>query len=246
MSGDTHPSAIGGGASGLPALVLVLASAIILPVSVLLLGGAGVWLAIGALSWALGVGAKIPLSLVVGRLVPCRFARFRAAALGATSAASELTAALWLLLVCRDGGETWRDLAAFVVGGACAEPLVLVAVVLGARPDAHAAERWQATACRSVMVRLQFLVERTIALLGHLAARGLVASAVVGADGAVLAFSAAFVGFAVTDGLAVYGQEARWDWFDPATAARFYGAVLLVACAEGAVLATLLALYGSL
>ncbi len=80
--------------------------------------------------------------------------------------------------------------------------------------------------------------ERAIATTDHIACRGLIAAAL--ASGSIWPIAVAFLAFAATDGLAGYCLGRRWQFADPAVAARLYGGLALIAA--GSVVAWRIAL----
>ena len=70
-------------------------------------------------------------------------------------------------------------------------------------------------------------VERGVATTDHIACRGLVALGI--ASGRVWPIAVAVLAFAVTDGFVMYALARKWEFAQPAVAARLFGVLALVA-----------------
>jgi hypothetical protein len=91
-----------------------------------------------------------------------------------------------------------------------------------------------------MLIRHQFLVERSVAWFGHLGSRSLLALAV--AQQAPLLAGVAFLTFAVTDGLAAFEDKRGADWLAPETLTRYFRVAVAAVGLELAVLAGFLVL----
>jgi hypothetical protein len=214
--------------SGLTTVAL----AVLVPAAVVAWSGdASSYLLAGAVAWALAVALKIYGTKLAGRITDLRIpALWRAAASGAWSATTELGFALLVFLLF-PGPLPLLNVFAVGLGAASAEILYLA--VIGAsrhRQTPGPPPEWIEGAKRSYLVQHTFLIERLLASAGHVAARALIylaASTHILTPG-LLAFAA----FAGIDGVAQYGHLREWNWFNPATAAYYYGGVLAAVSVE--------------
>jgi hypothetical protein len=205
------------------------------PAAVALLGSDWLWLGLGAASWFLGVALKIPLSALAFAALARFGDKLRNACLGIVSGACELGVAAAILVYAADGPPAMVDLLLFGLAAGATELLVLAGAAFLAAPDEEAVSRWEGAAQRSLWVRHTFFIERMIALVAHTGSRGLAGLVVV--DGAMWAGLVAMLGFAVTDGVASYGQARGWDWSDPVICRRAFTLFAVIAAVEMAVFA---------
>jgi hypothetical protein len=214
--------------SGLPAAGASLTLAVALPwVLVRRCGAAPSCVVAGAAAWGVAVAVKRPAGTPIRR----RFAGrpvAGAAVLGALSAATELTASqVWL-------GRRTRpvpDLVAFGAGAAGAEAVALIVFgAFGETPSEERVMRWAEEARRSRLVRHALFAERLWATMGHIASRSLLALGVRSRKPVTAGLP--ILSFAVVDGVAAYGQQAEWDWFDPVTLRRFHAFLAAVGAIE--------------
>jgi hypothetical protein len=108
------------------------------------------------------------------------------------------------------------------------------------RPHNEDVERWKVAARSSRIMRHQFLIERSIAWLGHFGSRSLVALAVVARI--PLLATVALLTFAITDGFAAYEHRRQVDWFSAAVIVRYFRVAAIVLSVELAVLAAAIAM----
>jgi len=214
--------------SGLPAAGAALVLAVALPwVLVRRCGAAPSSVVAGAAAWGVAVAVKRAVAAPLRR----RFADrpvAGAAALGALSAATELSASqAWL-------GRRARpepDLLAFGAGAAGAEAVALIVFgAFGETPSEERVMRWAQGARRSRLVHHALFAERLSATIGHIASRSLLALGVrrrrpITAGLPILLFT-------VVDGVASYGRQAGWDWSDPAMLRRFHAFLATVDAIE--------------
>jgi hypothetical protein len=238
--GDGGPSsdrgATGSIPSAAPPFVATLALAVALPAALLvrfgaswgaLMGGAGAW----AIAVALKRSAVGPLRRASGLRAGSRGA---ATVHGAYSALCELGIAAGCFAVAAPLAVV--DVVAFGAGAGVAEILFVIGSGIGAA-DRRAERAWAAGAARSAVVRWALFVERATTAALHVGTRGLVYLAV--SEGDLAAAALAFASFAAVDGVAVYGVESGWSWFEPRVCRGFYLFVAVVAGVDCAVLAAL-------
>ncbi|MEI9989609.1 MAG: hypothetical protein WDM86_06190 [Rhizomicrobium sp.] len=226
--------------SGLPSLFGTLALMIVPPLALgFAAPSAGPCLAIGAASWAVAVAVKFGLMRLSGvrRRVEAGIAG--AAAWGLFSAVDELgllaAAVLWSGVRPDASG-----IVAFGIGASSSEIAFVLASGIAERLrglDPQVLEAWLAGARLSPWVRHMLFIERLGATLGHVGSRGLVYLAIAG--GPAWAAAPAIAAFALVDGVAIRGRSRKWNWFDPATARRFYAMTLATGAAELAAFAAL-------
>nr|WP_276611262.1 phosphatidylglycerophosphatase A [Thioalkalivibrio sp. XN8] len=230
------PAAAGYGVS----MAATLGAAAALPLGIIAFGGAApAWLGYGALAWLAGLAVKLPLAAVTGVLLAQRSPGLQAGMLGMVSGLSELGIAVAILFWV--GGDlSVADVLLYATAAGSMETLALGAWSLLVRPDADTVRRWRQVAERSAWVRHMFLIERSIALAGHVGSRGLVSLAVVTGN-AWLALPA-LAGFILTDGLAAHRDIMGQDWMDPAWFRRMMGLFAAVAAIELGLFALLLPL----
>jgi hypothetical protein len=219
--------------SGLPAAAASLALAVALPwMLVRRCRAAPFSVVAGAAAWGVAVAVKRAVAAPLRRRLAGRPVA-GAAALGALSAATELSASqAWL-------GRRARpqpDLLAFGAGAAGAEAVALIVFgAFGERPSEERVLRWAQGARRSRLVRHALFAERLSATIGHIASRSLLALGVrrrrpVTAGLPILLF-------AVVDGVASYGDQVGWDWSDPTMLRRFHAFLAAVDAIEMLLLA---------
>lgn len=226
----------------LPDWVLVLALVLLGLVPFVLAGATEPWLRRGALSWIVAVAVKFPVSAAVGMglLLVRANPLAQGIVLGLLSAAAELGVA-WFALEQAMWKPELPDVLAFAAAAGSVEALVLLGWGFFSRPDPDAVARWEASAESSWTVRRQFVVERGLAWFGHLGSRSLLALGWLNGEwwpGAI-----ALVTFAVTDGLASYGQATGWDWSSAPILRRYYGVTAVIALIEIGLLALLMAIF---
>lgn len=185
--------------------------------------GGFLWFATGAIAWGISVALKILLAKLLHRgLGDATSLKVRGTAHGTLSAACELGCAavcfLWLLA----DGNAWNA-ASFGAGAGWIEIVALLAAYILSDNNRTLAEElpWH--------VRWTFLVERAGAVLGHVGSRGLVWLAIQRSPWFAVP---AVAGFAIVDGLAVYGTIRKWDWLEWRTWSWFYGVVMSVSLVE--------------
>jgi hypothetical protein len=149
---------------------------------------------------------------------------------GVLSSACEIGVALVAFTLVFPGLGLWQVFG-FGAGAAAAEAVIVSCVknlhagtpigeYVGAQlAKTHKAPTWFGVAAH--------LVERSIATTDHIACRGLVAAGV--ASGRVWPAALAFLAFAATDGFAWYCLARKWEFAQPAVAAKLYGPLALVA-----------------
>lgn len=212
-------------------LVLPLA---IVPLTLLLSAGADVaWLRLGILAWVVAVVVKLPIMALLAVVMAAAPAWLYGLAAGALSATSELGIAL-VALARTQATPSLLDTLLFASAAGSVEALALLiwSWLVPTRPADVA--RWLAVASTSRLVRHQFVVERTVAWLGHLGSRSLLTLGFVRHVPWLGAIAA--VTFALTDGVAAYEHQRHSDWFAAASLKRYYSLAIGVAGAELVVL----------
>jgi len=186
--------------------------------------------ATGAAAWVVVVGVKRIVNPLLRRALTkgCVYA----AVSGIWSALCELgIAAACFAYLLKE--LSIASTLAFGFGAATAEIAVLLSLsgIRSARlPDPKRLDAWRVAAQRSVVIRYLMPLERSTASALHVGCRGLVYLAVCRASYGL--FIVGFVGFALVDGVASFGRNASWNWFDPPTAGRFFGFVAPIAALE--------------
>jgi hypothetical protein len=149
---------------------------------------------------------------------------------GVVSSACEIGVALVALRFVLPGLGLWQVFG-FGAGAAGAEALIVSCVEnphagtpIGEYVAAQLAKLREAP---TWFQAASHVVERSIATTDHIACRGLVAAGV--ASGRVWPTALAFLAFAATDGFAWYCLSRRWEFAQPAVAAKLYGTLALVA-----------------
>ena len=181
------------------------------------------WFAAGGIVWAISVAAKIPLAGFLHKgLGESATSEALGVAHGVLSAACELGCAAACFVWYLADGSVWTA-AAFGAGAGWIEVVALLIPSLcsGAQGPESDELPWH--------VRWTFLVERTGAVIGHTGSRGLIWLAVIQNPWFALP---AGIGFAIVDGLAVYGSVRKWEWFEWVIWSRFYGAVTTISVLE--------------
>jgi hypothetical protein len=141
---------------------------------------------------------------------------------GAISAATELGCSALVFAVRQPPGR--RQAVAFGAGAGGAEALYVLALGIVHPADAQSLEQWRAGRQQSLIVDQFVLIERTVAMVSHIASRGIVSTS--GSRPGRL--SAALALFTIADAVAAYGHAVGWKWLDPRVARRthaFYAAV---------------------
>ena len=179
------------------------------------------------------VAVKLPIMAVLAVVMTAAPAWLYGLLAGAASATSELGIALVALLRAQST-PTLLDTFLFASAAGSVEALALLiwSWLVPTRPADSA--RWLAVASTSRLVRHQFVVERTVAWLGHLGSRSLLTLAFVRHMPWLGAIAA--VTFALTDGVAAYEHQRHTDWFAAASLKRYYSLAIGVAGIELVVL----------
>lgn len=185
------------------------------------LNGSWSWVAWGSFAWIAAVLLKMPSGWIVHLLLSAGPAWLSSMGLGLISGIAELSIAAYLFASGPPGNNILREILAFTIGAGCTETLFVLGASLLSKPGDEKIDFWIKGARQSLCVQHVLLVERVIALSGHVGARGLVCVAVYGAVPWLAAL--AVVTFSLVDGLAAYGESRNWNWFDPRTCHRFYG-----------------------
>ena len=206
----------------------------IVPPTLLLSAGADVaWLRLGILAWVVAVVVKLPIMALLAVVMAAAPAWLYGLVAGAFSATSELGIAL-IALARTQATPSLLDTLLFALAAGSVEALTLLiwSRLVPTRPADVA--RWLAVASTSRLVRHQFVVERTVAWLGHLGSRSLLTLGFVRHVpwlGVVAA-----VTFALTDGVAAYEHQRHSDWFADAILKRYFGLAIGLAGVELVVL----------
>lgn len=201
-----------------------------LPVALILTGGAS-WRAagFGALAWALGFALKLPVSGELSVRLGARSPAIKATAQGLASAACELGMAA--LLFRHADVSSHADVIAYAVSAGCIECLFLgLSALQSPNPTGPVVEQWAARARKSRWIRNAMLVERVIAVAGHLGSRGLVGIPLL--TGTLWPTLFTVASFSLTDGWANLGHERHWSWYAPRTFRMFHGGCAAIAAAE--------------
>ena len=175
------------------------------------------WPLAGAASWVLASLLKRAAS---GTAV--RPALLDAVRRGAISAATELGCSALVFAVRQPSGR--RQVMAFGAGAGGAEALYVLALGIAHPADAQSLEQWRAARQESLVADQFVLIERTLAMVSHIASRGIVSTS--GSRPGRLSVALAL--FTVADAVAAYGHASGWKWLDPRVARRthaFYAAV---------------------
>jgi hypothetical protein len=202
-----------------------------LPLLVYGFGASWQWGGLGALAWAVSLIVKVPVTGSLSVLRASVSEIVTAALSGLISSVSELGVAVLVLFSLPPVTPVvFINLLAFGAGAACLETLFVLTAMFFESPSDDRIARWREGAKSSFCVRHLQGLERLIAFGGHVGARGLICLAIYRPSTA--AAVVAFVSFALTDGLAAYGNIRNWDWFKPTTCRRFYGACIVIAAIE--------------
>ncbi len=224
--------------SPIASLIATLALAAAVP-ALLILGfdAAFKWLALGAASWIVGVVVKVPLTALThfalgghreadeARSVPSDLGR--AASLGLVSSGSELVAAVLILAWAGGASASLADLLAYAAGAGCFENFLLLGASFLEKPKPGVLDEWTAGARESWLVRNATFVERTVALVLHVSARGLAGLSLQ--SGCIHCAVVAIGAFATIDGTADLAESRGWAIYSPRTFARFFGFLAAVA-----------------
>ncbi|MFP2956805.1 hypothetical protein ACLEPN_02965 [Myxococcus sp. 1LA] len=201
-----------------------------LPVALVLAGGAS-WRAagFGALAWALVFALKLPVSGELSVRLDTRSPALKATSQGLASAACELGMAALLFRYADVSSRA--DLIVYAAAAGCIECLVLgLSALQSPNPTGPVVEQWAEGARKSRWIQNALLVERVIAVAGHLGSRGLVGITLL--TGAPWPALFAVASFSTTDGWANLGHERHWNWYAPRTFWRFHGGCAAIAAAE--------------
>ena len=210
----------------------------ILPIVGLLGAGADArWLGLGASSWIVAVATKIPVMAGLARIVAPAW--IHGVLAGLASALLELGIALGALALASPA-PSLPDILLFAVAAGSTEALIVLGVGAFVRSPPDVVATWTLAATRSPVIRHQVAVERSIAWLGHLGSRSLIALAFVRHVPA-LGFVAVAT-FAATDGLAAYLQLRNVDWFAEGILARYLAWAFCMVVIELVVLGLYLAI----
>lgn len=208
----------------MPPLVLIFAfSASLIPI------------AIGAAAWAIALGIKIPLIILTDRILESEIipsdSKLTALLNGMVSAIAELGISAFCFFVIFPN-IPFVDIVGFGAGASSIEILLISTYVMIIKDQQNSAkiEVWSAGAKKSQCVRYMTIIERIVALIGHVGSRGLVYLSIFydHPDLAVVAF----IAFSATDGIANYGKTKKWNWFDPKTCKQFYCLLFLIGLIE--------------
>jgi len=186
---------------------------------------------LGAAAWSVALCLKVPLILIAERILKTDD-KLLSLANGMLSALSELgIAACCFIIINRD--LPLADIIGFGIGASSIE--ILFTLLMGAveerlQSNPAKTEAWSAGAQKSLCVRYMTLIERVIALLGHVGSRGLIYLSIAHFCPGLAAI--AFLSFSVTDGAANYGGIKKWNWFDPGICRSFYSVLLLIGLIE--------------
>ena len=187
------------------------------------------WWGLGVGAWVLGLLVKFPLARLVNRL--SMRAVSKATVLGVLSSGTELGMAAVVIII---AGPVMMDSAQVLAFGLAAGWIeciyILGMALLGPRPDPTKVAQWARGARVSWCVRYSLLVERLVAVSGHLGSRGLIWVSLAG--GLVWPALVAVVSFSLTDGLAAYGIKRCWNFSDPAVSRAFYSVCAVISLAE--------------
>lgn len=189
------------------------------------------WFGLGIASWAAAVAAK---HLLAALFKPLGFGDLPAVTQGAVwgilSATLELGATALLF---RKRSLKPGDVLATGVGIGAFEVVYVIGTVIAASAAAAPALAEAAPGGEaSPLVQLSFLLQRCLAMVGHVASRVLVYLAV---HRRILAPALiAVAAFALIDGVAYGGLMAKWDWTAPAVLASYYLFIAFVGAVESA------------
>lgn len=181
------------------------------------------WFALGILSWALAVIVKTLLQTVADAALDSFPWSAQAAVSGLLSAATELGAAAFFL---RKAKPRLPNIFAFGAGIGAFEACFVLALGWLEGLDGPAVP----LAGRFTFVGGFFLLERLLALVGHIASRVLLSLGL--ARRWQLAALLAVTLFSCVDGVTMYGLLAKWDWEDTSLLVRFYIFVATIVCLE--------------
>lgn len=174
----------------------------------------------GGLLWGASVALKGLLFPGLNRAAELQPIATRAAWQGSLSAAFELgAAAVYFAFVAH---LSLSQVAAFGIGAGCTEAAYVLGLGLfGPKPSAAVLETWMRGARLSWCVRYSIAAERLFAVIGHSGSRGLIYVGLNTSSAFAAGWiAAAFLLFALIDGVAVYGHLRDWNWFDPAVCRR--------------------------
>jgi hypothetical protein len=182
------------------------------------------WAALGIISWIIGVAIK---SLVTGQLYKDQLPRFniylQAILEGTISAITELAAAAIFL---SQTGLSMTNALAFGVAIGVFE--ILFTFMLGVLELIDESEDAAALTLTDKLTWVSgwFIIERSIALIGHITSRYLIYLAFAQHQSEIAVVS--LILFTITDGLASYGLLAKWDWESSRILIRFYSVLAVV------------------
>lgn len=216
-------------------LALVCGLAILPAVAVALVVSSWTAVALGAAAW----GVALIVKAVVHWVGAARFQRSEAMSAGWAGMLSGLTElgiaavvfSLWT-------GWSTADVVAVGIGAGSAETAFVVAEALASKPVPEIVAAWSEGARRSIWVRHTFVVERAVAYLQHVGARGLIAAAIFGHIWWPAAIALAV--FSTMDAVAEYGQAKGWNWYDPPLHHKYFGALFVAGCSELVLMSVLL------
>lgn len=190
------------------------------------------WPIVGAASWALALLIKRSIGSCRSTSRPSSRHDLigSAACQGAVSAAAELGCSALVFAVRHPAGP--RQAIAFGAGAGGIEALFVLALSYTHTPDLKSVEQWRASRQQSLVVDQFVLIERALAMLSHIAVRGMLSTALSAPNGArSRRLLAAMALFTLGDSVAAYGKAARWNWLEPRAARRthaFYAAAAAV------------------
>lgn len=195
------------------------------------------WVGLGALAWGTAIPLKFFTAWLADRWITADRPYIHASSLGLLSATTELGAAAFFFSLGTLSNPVLTNIIAYAIGAGCTETLIVFVYACIEKKPEETLARWIEAAKMSVWVRHILLVERLVAVGGHLGARSLVCLAIY-AQFPFLA-AVAVLTFAVTDGLADFGEIKKWDWFSPRAFRRLYGSCASIAILEIALFALL-------
>lgn len=193
-------------------------------------GATWFWMGLGALAWVVGLLIKILFAGLAYLYVPQKWVKLNAAVSGLLSSLTELGVAAIIFHLYRPRASALVTILAFGFAAGCAEILFVLGTMYFEKVPEEKIDGWIKGARASFCVRHVLLIERLTALMGHVGARGLVCLSLFSETYEIATI--ALLSFALTDGLAAYGNLKEWDWFDPITCRAFYGACVSISMLE--------------
>lgn len=177
----------------------------------------------GVAAWIAGIGLKIAVAVPLAHIAAierCKIAH--AGASGILSAVAEMGAAVGFAWYFLPTAGT-REIVAFAFAAATVETMVLMAEGFWSTSDSRHLASWSKNANYDFFVRHALFVERSVAILLHVGTRTL---AVVGfVSGAYGWVALATLTFGALDGVADFGEEEEWQWYDRRVFYWYFGAI---------------------